>query len=174
MTTFDDSWNDKIAIAKATFTADLDGIAKVGGPGVLESVQRMRAIDERYATAGDEVLSLYQAGEFERALDLHLSAEHEISHEIEDELNLLITDIEQRVHASAASLASLHRFLLFAVAIFSGASLLIALGLGRHCPGRSSGPFARSTLRSRGSPGATSASMSKSPTATSSAGSPST
>jgi CHASE3 domain sensor protein len=128
--TFDNSWNDKIAIAKATFTADLDGIAKVGGPGVLESVQRMRAIDERYATAGDEVLSLYQAGEFERALDLHLSAEHEISHEIEDELNLLITDIEQRVHVSAASLASLHRFLLFAVAAFSGASLLIALGLG--------------------------------------------
>ncbi len=130
LTTFDNSWNDKIAIAKATFTADLDGIAKVGGPGVLESVQRMRAIDERYATAGDEVLSLYQAGEFERALDLHLSAEHEISHEIEDELNLLITDIEQRVHVSAASLASLHRFLLFAVAAFSGASLLIALGLG--------------------------------------------
>jgi class 3 adenylate cyclase len=34
------------------------------------------------------------------------------------------------VEASAASLASLHRFLMFAVAIFSGLSLLIALGLG--------------------------------------------
>jgi class 3 adenylate cyclase/CHASE3 domain sensor protein len=130
LTTFDDSWNDKIAIAKANFTVYLDRIAEIGGPGVLESVDRMRGIDERYATAGAEVLSLYQAGEFERALDLHLSAEHEISHDIEDELNLLIADIEQRVGASAASLASLHRFLLFAVASFSGISLVIALGLG--------------------------------------------
>ena len=53
----------------------------------------MREIDERYADAGAEVLSLYQAGEYDRALALHLSAEHEISHEIEDELNLLIAAI---------------------------------------------------------------------------------
>ena len=130
LTTFDDSWNAKIEIAKNSFTEDLDGIEAIGGPGVRESVERMRAIDARYAAAGTEVLSLYQAGEFDRALDLHLSAEHEISHEIEDELNLLITDIENRVDASAASLASLHRFLLFAVVIFSGLSVVIALGLG--------------------------------------------
>jgi class 3 adenylate cyclase/CHASE3 domain sensor protein len=130
LTTFDDSWNAKIEIAKNNFTQDLDGIESIGGAGVRESVERMRAIDERYADAGAEVLSLYLAGEYDRALDLHLSAEHEISHEIEDELNLLITDIEGRVEASAASLASLHRFLMFAVAIFSGLSLLIALGLG--------------------------------------------
>ena len=130
LTTFDDSWNAKIEIAKNSFTEDLDGIEAIGGPGVRESVERMRAIDARYAAAGAEVLSLYQAGEFDRALDLHLSAEHEISHEIEDELNLLITDIENRVDASAASLASLHRFLLFAVVIFSGLSVAIALGLG--------------------------------------------
>ena len=130
LTTFDDSWNAKIEIAKNNFTADLDGIEAIGGPGVADSVVRMRAIDARYADAGAEVLSLYQAGEFDRALDLHLSAEHEISHEIEDELNLLIAATEQRVDASAASLASLHRFLLVAVVTFSGLSLLIALGLG--------------------------------------------
>jgi class 3 adenylate cyclase/CHASE3 domain sensor protein len=130
LTTFDDSWNDKITIAKANFAEALDGIARIGGPGVVPSVERMRAINERYAAAGAEVLSLYQAGEFERALDLHLSAEHEISHDIEDSLNLLIVDIGQRVDASVASLASLHRFLLFAVVTFSGLSLLIALGLG--------------------------------------------
>ena len=45
---------------------------------------------------------------------------------------------------------------------------------GRRCRGRSSAPSARSTSRSRGSPVATSASMSRFPTATSSAGSPST
>ena len=130
LTTFDDSWNAKIEIAKNNFAADLDGIDAIGGPGVGESVTRMRAINARYADAGAQVLSLYQAGEYDRALALHLSAEHEISHEIEDELNLLITAIGERVDASAASLASLHRFLLVAVVIFSGLSLLIALGLG--------------------------------------------
>jgi class 3 adenylate cyclase len=130
LTTHDDTWNDKIAIAKTNFTTDLDGIAAIGGSGVPESVGRMRDIDERYAAAGAEVLSLYQADELDRALQLHLSAEHEISHDLEDELNQLIGAIDQRIDAGAASLASLHRFLLFAVAIFSGVSLLIALGLG--------------------------------------------
>jgi len=130
LTTFDDSWNAKIEVAKNSFTEDLDAIDAIGGPGVHESVERLREIDRRYAEAGAEVLSLYQAGEFDRALDLHLSAEHEISHDIEDELNLLITAIGERVDASAASLASLHRFLLVAVVAFSGLSLVIALALG--------------------------------------------
>ena len=91
----------------------------------------MRAIDERYAAAGAEVLSLYTRRESSTARSTCISPPSTtISHDLEDELNLLIVDIEQRVDASAASLASLHRFLLFAVGIFSGASLLIALGLG--------------------------------------------
>jgi class 3 adenylate cyclase/CHASE3 domain sensor protein len=130
LTTFDDTWNDKIAIAKADFRRDLSGIAALGGAGVPASIDKLRAIDQRYAAAGDEVLALYDAGEFKRALDLHLSAEHEISHDLEDELNALIATIERRIEDAAASLASLHRFLLIAVVIFSGVSLLIALGLG--------------------------------------------
>jgi len=130
LNTFADSWNDKITTAKTSFAEALDDIAAIGGPGVLQSVDRMREIDEAYAAAGAEVLALYRAGEFDRALDLHLSAEHEISHDLEDGLNLLIATFEQRIDQGAASLAALHRFLLFAVAIFSGVSLLIALGLG--------------------------------------------
>ena len=45
LTTFDDSWNAKIEIAKNSFTEDLDGIDAIGGPGVSESVERMREID---------------------------------------------------------------------------------------------------------------------------------
>jgi class 3 adenylate cyclase/CHASE3 domain sensor protein len=130
LNTYADSWNDKITTAKANFASALDGIAAIGGPDVLQSVERMREIDEAYASAGAEVLALYQAGEFDRALDLHLSAEHEISHDLEDGLNLLIATIDQRIDEGATSLAALHRFLLFAVATFSGVSLLIALGLG--------------------------------------------
>ncbi len=128
--TRDGSYNDKIAIAKQDFRTDLAGIEAVGGPGVAESIELMRSIDDRYATAGEQVLALYDAGDFDQALDLHVSAEHAISHEIEDELNRLIGVIEARVDASAESLASLHRFLLYAVAIFSGLSLVVALGLG--------------------------------------------
>jgi class 3 adenylate cyclase/CHASE3 domain sensor protein len=125
-----DSWNDKIEAAKTEFAKDLDAIEAIGGPGVQASVDRMRTIDERFAEAGAEVLALYGAGDLDRALDLHISAEHEISHELEDELNVLIDSFVQRTDEASAELASLHRFLMIAVGVFAGISLLIALGLG--------------------------------------------
>ena len=128
--TKDDTYNDKIAAAKQDFLADLDALASMGGPSVDRTIDEMRSINERYAAAGDEVLALYDAGQFDRALDLHISAEHAISHELEDELNQLIDSTEARIGVASDSLASLHRFLLIAVGIFSGVSLLIALGLG--------------------------------------------
>lgn len=125
-----DSWNDKIETAKADFDTHLDGIAALGGPEVKESVDRMQEIDERFADAGAEVLALYEGGDFRDALNLHVSAEHEISHELEDELNALIASSEQRIDEASKELASLNRFLIIAVGVFSGVSLLIALGLG--------------------------------------------
>jgi class 3 adenylate cyclase/CHASE3 domain sensor protein len=125
-----DSWNDKIETAKANFDTYLDRIAALGGPDAKASVDRMQAIDARFGDAGAEVLALYQRGDFNDALDLHVSAEHEISHELEDELNALIASSEQRTDAAQQELASLSRFLTTAVAVFSGVSLLIALGLG--------------------------------------------
>lgn len=125
-----DLWNDKIVLAKDSFTSDLDTLAETGGPAVRESVQRMRAIDERYDDAGEHVLALYEAGDYDGALDVHITAEHEISHELEDELNRLIGSLEEPIGVASAELKSLHRFLLVAVVIFSGVSLLIALGLG--------------------------------------------
>jgi class 3 adenylate cyclase/CHASE3 domain sensor protein len=124
------AYNDKIDLAKANFTTQLDGIAEIGGPGVQESVDRLREIDQRFADAGVEVLALYEAGDLDRALALHISAEHEISHELEDELNTLITSTDQRIADAAAELSSLDRFLMIAVGAFSGISLLIALALG--------------------------------------------
>jgi len=128
--TKDGSYNDKIVTAKEDFAARLDALAAIGGPGVQQAVDQMRAINDRYADAGADVLALYEAGDFEGALDLHIAAEHTISHELEDELNQLIESTEARIGVASDELASLHRFLLFAVGIFSGVSLLIALGLG--------------------------------------------
>jgi HAMP domain-containing protein len=130
LTTHLDSWNDKVVTAKEDFTPYLDGMQAIGGPGVQAAVERMREIDVRYAAAGAEVVALYEAGDLSAALDLHISAEHEISHELEDELNALIASTEERIDVALGELSSLHRFLLFAVGIFSGVSLLIALGLG--------------------------------------------
>jgi class 3 adenylate cyclase len=128
--TKDASYNDKIVTAKEDFAVRVDALAAIGGPGVQEAVDQMRAIDERYSAAGADVLALYNAGDFQGALDLHIAAEHTISHELEDELNQLIEATEARIGVASDELASLHRFLLFAVGIFSGVSLLIALGLG--------------------------------------------
>lgn len=124
------SYNDKITLAKQSFAGQLDDIEAIGGPGVQETVDQLREIDERYAAAGAQVLALYDAGDFDGALDLHISAEHEISHELEDVLNALIATTEERIGQASTDLASLHHFLLVAVATLSGVSLLIALGMG--------------------------------------------
>jgi class 3 adenylate cyclase/CHASE3 domain sensor protein len=124
------SYNDKITIAKQDFTKQVAAIEAIGGPGVQDVVDQLREIDQRYAAAGVEVLSLYNAGAFDRALDLHISAEHEISHELEDTLNALIATTEERIAQASAQLADLHQFLLTGVVILSSIALLIALGLG--------------------------------------------
>ncbi|MGA9160401.1 MAG: adenylate/guanylate cyclase domain-containing protein [Actinomycetota bacterium] len=128
--TEDGSWNDKIVTAKQDFVDDLDTLAGTGGPAVDAEVKRMRGINERYADAGAQVLGLFDSGDIKSALDLHIAAEHTISHELEDELNQLIDATEKQIVVASGDLSSLHRFLLVAVGIFSGVSLLIALGLG--------------------------------------------
>ncbi len=124
------SYNDKITIAKQDFTKQLAAIEEVGGPGVQDVVDQLREIDQRYDAASAQVLSLYNAGDLDGALDLHISAEHEISHELEDTLNALIATTEERIAQASTRLADLHHFLLTGVIILSGVSLLIALGLG--------------------------------------------
>jgi class 3 adenylate cyclase/CHASE3 domain sensor protein len=130
LTTETETWNDKIALAKENFVVQVGELEDIGGPGVQGAVDRLREIDARYAAAGADVLDLYRAGDLDAALALHISAEHEISHELEDVLNGLIVTTEERIDQASADLASLHRFLLIAVASLSAISLLIALGLG--------------------------------------------
>jgi class 3 adenylate cyclase/HAMP domain-containing protein len=124
------SWNDKIEATKESFTTHLQGIAAIGGAGVPERIDRLREIDQRFDEAGADVLALYRQGDLDRALDLHISAEHEISHELEDELTQLIDSSERRIANAERELAGLHSFLTVTIAIFSGVSLAVALGLG--------------------------------------------
>ena len=125
-----DSWNDKIDTAKANFTADIDEIAALGASIDPGQVDRLRSIDLRFFEAGAEVLSLYQAGDFDRALSVHISAEHEISHELEDELNALIGQSGSLIAVHLEDFRANRQFLTVTVAVASAASLLAALGMG--------------------------------------------
>lgn len=125
-----DSWNDKIDTAKANFTNDLDAIKALDAPIDLQFVERLRAIDVRFAAAGDEVLGNYEAGDLDQALTVHISAEHEISHELEDELNALIADSGRNMETELESFQDNRQFLTITVAAFSVVSLITALAFG--------------------------------------------
>ena len=125
-----DSWNDKITAAKTKFTDVLDGLETLNAPHEPQLVDRLRGIDIRFTAAGDEVLGLYEAGELDQALSVHISAEHEISHELEDELNSLIASSEQIMQAQLIDFRDNREFLTWTVAAFSVVSLLTALGFG--------------------------------------------
>jgi class 3 adenylate cyclase/CHASE3 domain sensor protein len=109
LVTQDESWNEKISLAKDDFG---------------ESVNAL------FAASSARVTNLFNAGRLDDALAIHLSQEHPISHRLEDALNLLIADSEHRVVVETAAFKSDRRFLLFAVATFSGVTLLVALLLG--------------------------------------------
>lgn len=125
-----DSWNDKIDTAKANFIADLDAIETVDAPIDPQFIERLRAIDVRFAAASAEVLDLYEAGDLDQALNVHISAEHEISHELEDELNALIADSARNMETELESFQDNRQFLTITVAAFSVVSLITALAFG--------------------------------------------
>ena len=125
-----DSWNDKIAKAKADFTDDLNAIEMLNAPIDPQLVDRLRAIDLRFASASEEVLVLYEAGDLDQAQVVHISAEHEISHELENELNGLITASDASTDSQLRDFQANRQFLTWTVAAFSVVSLLTALGFG--------------------------------------------
>lgn len=125
-----DSWNDKIAQAKENFTNDMEAIREVTSDELLVVLDRIAATDVRFAEASDEVLGLYEAGDLTRATEVHISAEHEISHELEDDLNLMIGSLRDRIASELEDFRGNRRFLTVTVAAFSGVSLLTALAMG--------------------------------------------
>lgn len=128
--TLDDSWNDKITVAKADFLEDLESLEAIGDPDEAALFDQLREIDARFAVAGNEVLALYQAGDIDGALEQHILQEHEISHELEDLLNAEIAESEGEISTAAAQFRSDRGFLTAAVATFSAVSLVGALFLG--------------------------------------------
>ena len=126
----DTSWTGKIDVAKDRFDAnltDLRGRSLAADPRFFDD---LAASNAEFRTASDEVTALFEAGEYEAALAQHIRDEHEVSHELEDSLNILIRDTEGLLASETAAFDDDRRFLTIAIASFSGVSLLAALALG--------------------------------------------
>ncbi|MBA3691353.1 MAG: HAMP domain-containing protein [Actinobacteria bacterium] len=127
--TEDAMWNDEISSANGDFERYLAEIRAYPEPNRTGFFQRLDDTNATFAASSAEVTALTVAGKVDEALAVH-EQEHEISHQLEDSLNVLIADSERRVVAETAAFKSDRRFLTFAVATFSAVSLFGALLLG--------------------------------------------
>ena len=87
--TRDDRYNDQIMAAKRTFADYANRVEALSPPAQRDFFQSVRDTDQRYAAAGERVLALYQAGDLDQAMQLHLTQEHPISHELESAMERL-------------------------------------------------------------------------------------
>ena len=79
-------WNDRVGEQKARFAGLLEDMEQ-DEPDESEFVQRLIADNERYEESASGVLALFEAGNIDGAIDLHVQQEHDISHDLEDSLN---------------------------------------------------------------------------------------
>jgi class 3 adenylate cyclase/Tfp pilus assembly protein PilV len=128
--TDDPSYADKIAASKDTFNSILADVRSHAEPARPAFFAELASANADFAASSELVTQLYAEGKERQALQLHITEEHAISHELEDSLNVLIDDSQRLVAEQTEAFASHRRFLTIAVASFAGASLLAALALG--------------------------------------------
>jgi signal transduction histidine kinase len=128
--THDESNNQSIADAKAQFVSLLASVEAVSPPEQRGLFARVEESNDRFAASGARVLALYRAGRDDEAMQLHLSEEHPMSHELEAEMNTLTAVSEQQAAAASDALQTERRLLTAAVAGFALFSLAASLLLG--------------------------------------------
>ena len=128
--TSDDIWNNKVADAKTAFVAHIDASSADPRTGQQAEFAAITVINDHYAASGEGVRALYESGSFDGALGLHITEEHDISHELEDVLNEVINESTAEMIAARADFRSDRDGLRFAVVAFSGVSLLTTILLG--------------------------------------------
>jgi class 3 adenylate cyclase/CHASE3 domain sensor protein len=128
--TIDPSWTDKISLAKDEFDADLAQIRTYAIPAQPEFFDQIQSANEIYRTDSEEVTQLYDDGQIQQAIKVHIDKEHTQSHVLEAQLNELIAQSQAQFAAETASFATNRRILTGVVAAISGLSLLAALALG--------------------------------------------
>ncbi len=128
--TNDDSQTPKIAAAKQEFLGHLDVVEGLSPPDRREFFGNVRAANDRFARSSAEVLNLYEAGDVDQALKLHIDEEHPILPELEDAPRELVGAYTLGMAEAASAFASDTEFMTRMVLAFSVASLVFAVLLG--------------------------------------------
>ena len=128
--TGDESWTAKIYSAKHDFEQNLAELRTYAIPDRTVFFDDLQSANAEFTLMSDRVTTLQEEGDRRQAIAMHIEFEHTQSHVLENALNSLITDSQQRVVAETADFARHRRFLTLAVATFSGITLLGALALG--------------------------------------------
>jgi len=128
--TKDPTNNEKIASAKQGFIRNLEAIEQLSPPPGPDFFSRVRAHNDQFTVHSAQVLALYQAGQFDQALAMHLGKEHPDSHLLEMDLRQLEQSSEGEIAAARAAYKSDKNLLTILVGAFTGFSVLLALLLG--------------------------------------------
>src|SRR5690606_15094594 len=113
---------------------DMKAIRADASPEVAAILDRLDSHDTRFAAASANVQQLYEEGDLERATNVHISADHEISHDLEDELTVLINLLSEEAGSEQAAFQDSRRFLTTTVAGFSYSPAPGHLPSGATCP----------------------------------------
>jgi signal transduction histidine kinase len=123
-------WTAKIDDAKADFTDLLDAM-EADDPANADFYEQVRAKNADYARVSAEVTDLFESGDGDAALDLHLEGEHPASHVLEDQLlEPFIVTANQEMDDVRDAFQSDRTFLMTIVIVVSALSVLVALMLG--------------------------------------------
>lgn len=128
--TRDSSNNDKIANAKKEFIEHLNTVERMSSPAQSDFFQQVRSANDRFAASSQKVLDLYNAGNLDDAMKLHLGEEHPVSHELEAAMLRLNADAVKEMREQRALVTADQGLLKGVVGGFSVISLLTALLLG--------------------------------------------
>lgn len=128
--TRNDAENVKVENAKVSFLENLDVLAANSGQERQAFFEEVSQLNQQFAESGQRVLALYESGQVEEALQLHLAEEHEVSHILETAMRELIAFSGTEMSQAAEAFESDRQLLTTIVWTFSGVSLLSALLLG--------------------------------------------
>jgi class 3 adenylate cyclase len=126
----DGEYIGKLETAKQDFGTLLSHVRSYAlseSPGFFAALD---ATNREFNASSDDVTALFDQGHIDQALNLHIAREHQLSHDLEDPLNVFIDESQDAVVAETANFRSDRRFITLAVGAFSGVSILLALALG--------------------------------------------
>ncbi len=125
-----ESSNESIAAAKREFIDILNALEHEATPTQRGLLARMRDENHHFALVGDQVLALQRAGDPDPPLQLHLSAEHPVSHLLEATARELQQEAAAEMAATRANFGADRRLLETLVLVFAEVSLALAVMLG--------------------------------------------